>query len=121
MAKKSGKTVSKKSVAKTGTKRATTAAAASAKPRRVKLGNYRSLRLQKRIKHPVRLPSVWRLTKQAALTLWQHKRLFISITLIYGLLNLVLAQGVSGGTDVSQLKHALNQVFTGNFGFLGSS
>lgn len=93
----------------------------AAKQRRIKQGQYKSLRLQKRIKHPVKLPNVWRITRQAALTLWGQKRLFIGITLVYGLLNLVLAQGVSGGTDVSQLKHALGQVFTGNFGFLGSS
>jgi hypothetical protein len=101
-------------------KTATKTAAKRAKPRRVKLGKYKSLRLQKRIKHPVKLTNVWRLTRQAALTLWLNKRLFIGITLIYGLLNLVFAQGLSGGTDVSSLKHALNQVFTGHFGFLAS-
>ena len=29
-------------------------------------------------------------------------------------------QGISGGTDVSTLKHSLSQVFTGHFGFLAS-
>ncbi len=93
----------------------------SEEPRRLKPGNYKSLRLQKRIKHPVKLPNVWRLTKQSVDILWQHKRLFVGITLVYGLLNLVLAQGVSSGTDVSELKNAFNEAFTGNFGFLGSS
>lgn len=101
-------------------KKSAAIASKPAKPRRVNLGKYKSLRLQKRIKHPVKLANVWQLTKRAALTLWQHKRLFIAITLIYGLLNLVLAQGVSGGTDVSTLKDALSQVFTGHFGFLVS-
>jgi hypothetical protein len=102
----------KKAAAKAGTKRA--------KPRRVKLGKYKSMRLQERIKHPVKLANVWQLTKRAALTLWQHKKLFIGITLIYGLLNLILAQGLSGGTDVSNLKHSLSQIFTGHFGSLAS-
>jgi hypothetical protein len=98
----------------------TKAPAKTVKPRRVKLGKYKSLRLQKRITHPVKLASVWQLTKRASLTLWQYKRLFIGITLMYGFLNLVLAQGVSGGTDISTLKHSFNQVFTGHFGFLVS-
>ncbi len=89
-----------------------------AKPRRVKPGKYRTLRLQKRIKHPVRLPNVWKITRTAALTLWRQKELFIGITLIYGFINFGLAQGFSGGADVSSLKDTLNQVFTGHFGFL---
>lgn len=95
-----------------------TAADKPAKPRRVKLGNYRTLRLQKRIRHPVRLPNVWKITRKAALTLWRQKALFIGITLIYGFINFGLAQGFSGGADVSSLKDTLNQVFTGHFGFL---
>jgi hypothetical protein len=67
------------------------------------------------------LPNVWQLTKTASLTLWQHRKLFIGLTLIYGLLNVVLAQGLSGGTDVSSLKHSLSQVSHGHFGFVGSS
>src|SRR5665213_851515 len=89
-------------------------------PRRIRLGEYRSLRLQKRIKHPVSLPNVWQLTQAAALVLWRHKRLFIGITLVYGLLNLVLVQGLSSGTDVSSLKSELSQVFHGHFGSLAS-
>lgn len=93
----------------------------AAEPRRLKLGKYTSFRLQKRIVHPVKLPNVWRITKAAALTLWRYKKLFAVLTLIYGVLNLMLAQGVAGGTDISSLKHSLDQVFTGDFGFLGSS
>ena len=67
-----------------------------------------------------KLPNVWQLTRRAALTLWRHKQLFIGITLVYGLLNVVLAQGLSGGTDVSTLRHTLSQAFTGHFGSLSS-
>ena len=115
MSKKSGKTEPK---GKGSTDRN---AARPAKPRRVKLGKYRSFRLQKRIRHPVRLPNVWRITRKAALTLWEHKWLFAGITLVYGFLNLALAQGVAGGTDVSSLKESLRQVFTGHFGFVPTS
>lgn len=68
-----------------------------------------------------KLPSVWQLTKTAALTLWEHRRLFIWSTLIYGLLNLVLVQGLASGTDVGGLKTQLSSVFTGNLGEIGSS
>ncbi len=71
-------------------------------------------------KAPVRLPNVWRLTRAATLTLWRHRKLFIGITLVYGLLNLILVQGFSGGTDVSSLKSELSQIFHGHFGSLAS-
>lgn len=121
MVKKTGKTVGKsKKAAKTAV--AKPAPTRVGKPRRLKLAKYKSLRLQKRIKHPVKLPSVWRLTKKAEVTIWQNKRLFIGLTLTYGLLNLVLVQGfTAGNTNVSSLKDSLNQVFTGHFGMLGSS
>ncbi|MGH7488977.1 MAG: hypothetical protein ACREMY_25750, partial [bacterium] len=61
----------------------------------------------------------WKMTKKAGRTLWRHKGLFIGITLIYGVLNLLLAQGI-GGTDVSGVKSAFNQAFTGHFGALFS-
>jgi hypothetical protein len=68
-----------------------------------------------------KLPNVWQLTKTTWQTLWEHKKLFIGITIIYGLLNLVLVQGLAGGTDVSSLKHALGQAYNGNFGSLASA
>ncbi|HET7060092.1 MAG TPA: hypothetical protein VFH99_02115 [Candidatus Saccharimonadales bacterium] len=68
-----------------------------------------------------KLPNVWELTKTVCRTLWQNRKLFIGITLIYGLLNLVLVQGLAGGTDVNSLKHSLSQAFTGNLGSLGSA
>ncbi len=54
-------------------------------------------------------------------TLWQNRKLFIGIAIIYGLLNLVLVRGLAGGTDVSGLKHALNQAANGNLGSLASA
>lgn len=88
--------------------------------RRVKLGSYQSLRLQKRIKHPTKLPSVYRIFKTAAITVWQHKGLFAGIIIVYGLLNLILVQGIATSNDASELKQTLDQVFTGNFGSVAS-
>jgi hypothetical protein len=113
MPKKSGKSTAARSSVKT--------VATPTKPRRVKPGKYQSLRLQKRIKHPITLPNVWWITKETALLLWRYKRLFVGITLMYGFLNVILAQGLSGGTDVTTLKDAFNEVFTGNFRFVSTS
>lgn len=128
MAKKSGgKAATKRTAAKTkkrvsakpAAKPAAKTAAVPAirvRPRRLKPPKYKSFRLHKRVKHPVKLPNIWRLAKKAGLTLWENKELFAGITLIYGLLTLVLAQGLSAGSDLSTLKHTLDQVFTGHFG-----
>lgn len=91
------------------------------KPRRPKRPKYKSLRLQKRITHHVKLPSVYRITKKAFRTVWDQKALFLGITFIYGFLNLVLVQGIAGSTDTSVLKEGLDEIFTGNLGGLASS
>lgn len=90
-------------------------------PSLAKLPVYQRLRGRARTRHPVHLPTVLQLTKLAALTLWGHKKLFISITVIYGLLNIVLVQGLASGTDVGSLKTQLAQVFSGHFGSIASS
>lgn len=72
-------------------------------------------------KHHVALPNVWRLSRQAAAALWNHKKLFIGLTIIYGLLNLVLVQGLASNTDVSGLKNEFNQVFKGDLGQVATS
>lgn len=68
-----------------------------------------------------RLPNVLRLTKTSAVVLWRSKKVLGGVILIYGLLNLMLVQGLAAATDVVSLKDQLNQVFTGNFGQLASS
>ena len=69
---------------------------------------------------PPKLLNAWKLTKATWRVLWQNKTLFIGITIIYGLLSLILVQGIAGGTDVSSLKHDLSQAFTGSLGSLAS-
>lgn len=93
----------------------------AAGPRRIRPKQYPRWRLDKKPKHPIKLPSAWRLTKQTAELLWQYRQLFIIITLIYGLLNLILVRGLAGGTDVGSLKSQLSQVFKGHWGSVASS
>lgn len=54
-----------------------------------------------------KLSPVWRITQRTAVLFWRHKRNFIGITLVYGLLIIVLAQGL-GNADVGKLKAQLN-------------
>lgn len=117
MAKKSGKTAGQKKPVRA--KKSVTKSLAK-KPRRLKQPTYKNFHLAKRITHPVKLPSVWQLTKSSWKVLWTYKNLFIGITLLYGLLNLLLVQGLAGNTDISSLKHTLSQVFTGHLGSLAS-
>jgi hypothetical protein len=113
MAKKSGKATAKRNPIKVAAKK-TVSQKTAAKPRpKAQAG-------PRRLKRPVKLPSAWRLAETAAKTLWQYKRLFIGITLVYALLDVILVQGLSGGTDVSTLKHTLSQASAGHFGGLGS-
>lgn len=113
MAKKSGKPAPKKtakSVAKpTGT-------------RRIRPKHHKILRFRNEDEYPIppKLPSAWEITRQAAKTFWRYKGLLAGVTLIYGVLNLLLAQSVTSGSDVSTLKHSLDQAFGGNLGAIAS-
>jgi hypothetical protein len=71
-------------------------------------------------KLPPKLPSAYTLVKTAANTLWHNRRLFAGITLVYGLLNLILVQGIAGSNDVTSLKDTLDKIFTGHLGSLAS-
>lgn len=66
------------------------------------------------------IPSAFKLTAMAARLVWSYKKQFGIITAIYGVLLIVLVQGLSNGTDVSALKDTLSAFFTGNIGSLAS-
>jgi hypothetical protein len=109
----------KKASAETATKKPR--ATLQATPKRVlKRPEYKSFKLAKRITHPVRLPSVWRLLNMSLRTLWAHKVLFVGIATVYGLLSLVLVKGLSDNTDIMTLKDNLDQIFAGSYGSLAS-
>jgi hypothetical protein len=110
MAKKTGKQASKKQAP----------AKAAVAPRRVKPAKYQ-FKLKRKAKYPVKLPGALNLTKTAALIFWRHRAVLSGIIIIYGLLNLILVQGLAGNTDVGSLKDNLNKVFSGHFGSLASS
>ncbi len=53
--------------------------------------------------------------------LWQHKKLFGGIVITYGLLNLLLVRGLSGSSDLGDLKSALDSLGSGFGGKVASS
>lgn len=83
-------------------------------PRRLKRPASKTMRLRRRIHHPVKLPSAWWLTKHTVRTLWQHKKLFLGITAVYAILNLIFVQGFSNMSNLSALKTSLHSAFGGN-------
>ena len=83
-------------------------------PRRRKAPEYKSMQLSKRIKHPIRLPSAWRLARISAGLLWRHKWLFIGITLVYSILNIILVTGFSSGIDFANIKSTLQTALGGS-------
>jgi hypothetical protein len=95
--KPAGKAVRKPSV-KSGAKVAATPAAAPSS-RKLKAPTYRHFRLAKAIKHPVKLPSVWHISKTALILLKGHWRLFGGIALVYTILSILLVRGlaITGG------------------------
>lgn len=98
-----------------------TAAKLADKPRRLRNAPRYKFRFRRQFSQPQPIVSVWRITRRTASILWQHKVLFLGLALIYGVLNLLLVRGFSGGTDVSQIKSDLSEVFKGNVGALASS
>lgn len=115
-AKKAGTT--KKSPSKTAT---TKAEVTAEKSRRLKPAPRRAFRFRRRVTRPKPIASVWKISRTVGVLLWQHKKIFLGLALTYGILNLVLVRGFTGGTDVTSLKDQLGQVFSGNFGPLLSS
>lgn len=87
------------------------------KTRKIQAPQYRSFRLSKRIKHPAaKLPSSFRIFKSACRHLWVHKRLFLGIILVYGLLNLLFVKGFGVSSGLTDLKASLEDVFSGGLG-----
>lgn len=96
------------------------AATRSKGARKLRRPKYTPIHVGKKLKVPVvRLPNVWQLTRKSAMLLWRHKALFAGITAVYGLLTLVLVQGIAGGTDVQSVKDALNSAIQGQFASIG--
>jgi hypothetical protein len=95
------------------------APALSGTPRRLKPPKYKSFQMHRRIKGE-RLPGAFRLLGRSFATFGRHWKVFVGITVVYGLLNVILVQGFSAGGSLSDTKETLDEVFSGNMGQLAS-
>jgi hypothetical protein len=120
MAKKSGKSAAKQSSPPKPSKPAKSRAIKPTSPRRIRLPDYKWYKIHKPVKHPVKLPSVFKLTKAAFQLVWNDKKTLLLVVLIYGLLNFVFVKGLSGGADMDSLKQTFGTAFDGHFGSLAS-
>lgn len=85
----------------------------TAHKRTLKQRQYKSFRLSKPIKYSGRpLPSSWRLFQESCRILWRHKKTFAGVLLIYGLLQVVLVQGVLT-SNFSDLKATFDDAIGG--------
>lgn len=87
----------------------------SEKVRRLKPTGYKSFRLQKKVKRPLnqRMPmNGFQLFRELLKTLRLQWRAFLGVSLIYGVLNFLLVQGL-GGFNVQAAKEDLQAVFQG--------
>lgn len=67
-----------------------------------------------------KLTGSFRLFGGAIKTIKQHWRLFLGITVVYGLLTIVLVRGIGGGIDLGNLKSSLKGGIGGNYGDLAT-
>jgi hypothetical protein len=67
-----------------------------------------------------KLAPAWSITATAARLLWSQWRIFLLLTLIYGVLNLIFVRGLAGSTSVGTLKDQVDQAANGNLGSIGS-
>ncbi len=89
------------------------------KTRRLQPPTYKSFRLRKKIK-PTTTPlrSAFKILFQAMVTLRTHWRLFLTITVIYGVLTVILVHGLGGSLNLTGLKNELKSGFSGRWSSL---
>lgn len=82
---------------------------------------YNSFKLQKRITQtgPL-LPSAYMLFKQALGVLKHNWKVFLGITLWYGLINIILVQSLSSGINVDQTRNSFEGMLGGSLGHVAA-
>jgi hypothetical protein len=89
-----------------------TAKESEKKPRELKKAGYTSFKLSKRVKRDIaKMPGVFTILRESLALLWQHKWRFLGILTIFGLLQIILVQGILGSDFnevVAAVKDALN-------------
>lgn len=82
---------------------------------------YNSFKLQKRITQTgPALPSAYALFKQALGVLKRNWKVFLGITLWYGLVNIILVQSLSSGVNVDQARNSFEGMVDGSLGHIAA-
>jgi len=88
-------------------------------PRKLKVSNYSSFKLQKKVTPTLsKIPSSFKLFKQSIKVLTGHWKLFLGIAAVMALLNFIMAQGFFS-VDLSSTKDSLSATMSGFWGKLG--
>lgn len=111
---KSSKTKTKQVPAKKPLKRSKKTSRPNQKHRKIEAPRYKSFKLSKRIKHPGKpLTGSFTLFGRSVRHLLAHRKVFLSITLVYLLLTVVLVKGFGVSADVPELKSILEEAVGG--------
>lgn len=94
--------------------RKTKSQAAKAGGRKLKKPQYRSFRLSKKVRSTKPQPKgALGLLRESLRHLRQHKRLFLSLTLIYLLMTIILVKGFGNNLDIGELKSTIEAGLSG--------
>jgi len=90
--------------------------------RKKRLPQYRSFRLQQKIKakNYKPLPTAWSLWKASLAMFWKNKKVIGLFLLVYAILYVVFVRGLSGGVGIEELKNAVKENGSGVTGILSS-
>jgi hypothetical protein len=93
---------------------------AKSETRKLKVSKFRRHKLRPVIKSSRKpIPSSYKMMKDNFKHILKHKKIFFGISFIYFLASIVLVTGVFGTADYSELKRALNELFSGVWGQIG--
>lgn len=95
----------------------------STKSRKLKKSRYSSFKLQKSIKHAPDdvLPSGFQLLKQTFRLLLANWRTVGMFFLVFGVINLIVAQSLASSDDIAKLKSSIHDLLGGDWSQMGAS
>ncbi len=111
---KSKKTASKPNVKKAAARRTENGI------RLRKLSKRRGKKVEKKTIQGEKLPSAWTVFVRSIQHLYRHKKLFLGISLVYGLLYIMFVKGVSSSFELSNLRETLGDTFGTDIGGIGT-
>lgn len=90
--------------------------------RKLKQPEYKSFKLHKSIKHSgPKLPSAWSLFKNSVKHLYDYKRVYAGIGLVYLVLTIILVRGFIFTSDLGLAKETVQEIFKGFSGEIAAS